>query len=110
MPTRFLNIPLTDASFSSGTKRDFSLRRLRSLLRRAGEMTNSPVSLATRQGILQALDFGAQVVGALGDGNIKQKKHAPANQVRRKHAAQIFHCASTSRRRISTSDFIFSRT
>src|SRR5208337_4539317 len=65
-------------------------------------------SFGPRERILQTFDFGAQVVGALGDGNIEKKEHAPANEVCRKHAVQVFHCASASLRRISTCDLIFS--
>jgi hypothetical protein len=41
--------------------------------------------------IFEALEFGANIGGALGDGHEKDKEDGPSDEVRRKDAIEIFH-------------------
>src|SRR5208283_2028773 len=50
--------------------------------------------LSAGQCVFQALDFGAEVVGALGDGDVEEKEDAPADEVGVEDAVEIFHWAS----------------
>src|SRR6266852_5823302 len=63
----------------------------------------------SRERVFEAVDFGAEVGGAFGDGEVEEKENAPANQIGGKDAVEIFHWASASRCRTSTSDRNFSR-
>jgi hypothetical protein len=57
-------------------------------------MTGSHItcrSLGPGERIFEALEFGANIGGALGDGYEKDKEDSPSDEVRRKDAIEIFH-------------------
>jgi len=59
--------------------------------------------------VMNGGSFGFQAGGAFCDRQVVHEKDGPADDVRGKNAVEIFHRASASRRKISTSFVIFPR-